>query len=60
MSNTVIQLQFLEVEAGEDYLVTIPEDSTAEDMALVIRNELHKGGIILTQCYIDHMFRREN
>lgn len=58
MSNTVIQLEFLRVDEGEDFLVTVPEDSTAEDLAYIIRNTLHEGGIILTNVYIDHILRR--
>ena len=60
MSKTIIQLEFLKVEEGTVYLVTVPEDSTAEDVAYIIRNELHKGGIVLTESYIDHELRRGN
>ena len=56
VSNTVIQLEFLMVDEGETYLVTVPEDSTAEDLALIIRSNLHQGGVILTECYVDHQF----
>lgn len=58
MSKTIIQLEFLKVEEGENYLVTVPEDSNAEDLASIIRNELHQDGIVLTEVYIDHEFRR--
>lgn len=57
VSNTVIQLEFLMVEEGETYLVTVPEDSTAEDMALIIRSNLHQGGVVMTECYVDHEFK---
>lgn len=61
MSKTVIQLEFLKVEEGEDVLLTIPEDSTAEDVAYAIRNFLHENpGTVLTEVYIDHEFKRED
>lgn len=56
VSNTVIQLEFLMVEEGETYLVTVPEDSTAEDVALIVRANLRQGGVVMTECYIDHQF----
>ena len=61
MSKTIIQLEFLKVEEGKDVLLTIPEDSTAEDVAYAIRNFLHENpGTVLTEAYIDHEFRRED
>lgn len=61
MSKTIIQLEFLKVEEGEDVLLTIPEDSAAEDVAYVIRSFLHENpGTVLTDAYIDHEFRRED
>ncbi len=61
MSKTIIQLEFLKVEDGKDVLLTIPEDSTAEDVAYAIRNFLHENpGTVLTEAYIDHEFRKEN
>lgn len=57
MSKTIIQLEFLKVEEGENYLVTVPEDSTAEDLALIIRSNLHQDGVVMTDCYIDHEFK---
>lgn len=59
ISTTLIQLEFLKVEEGETYLVTIPTDSTAEDLAMTIRSELHKGGVTMTECYIDHLFEQK-
>ena len=56
VTNTVVQLEFLRVEEGDTYLITVPEDSTANDLALIIRSELHQGGIVMTECYIDHQF----
>ena len=61
MSKTVIRLEFLKVGDGEDVLLTIPEDSTAEDVAYAIRNFLHENpDTVLTEVYIDHEFRRED
>lgn len=60
ISNTVIQLEFLNVETGDQSLITIPEDSNAEDLAHIIRDELHAGGVILTEIYIDHEFKKED
>lgn len=57
VSNTVIQLEFLKIEEGETYLVTVPEDSDAEDIALIIRANLHQGGIVMNEIYIDHEFK---
>ena len=61
ISKTVIQISFLNVEEGEDTLVTVPEDSSAEDMAYIIRDFLHQNaGHVLTEVFIDHEFRKEN
>lgn len=57
---TVIELEFLKVEEGQEYILPVPEDSSAEDLAYLIRSELHQGGIILSNVYIDHEFREEN
>lgn len=54
---TIIELEFLKVEEGETYIVKVPEDNDTEDMAYIIRSELHKGGVVLTECYIDHEFK---
>ena len=60
MSNTAIQLEFLKVEEGDTVLLTIPEDSTAEDVAYIIRDYLHENpGTVLTEVYIDHSFHRK-
>lgn len=56
---TAIQIEFLEVDPGRDYIVDVPEGSTAEDLAYIIRNELHKDGIIMTNIYIDHIISKE-
>lgn len=57
---TIIQLEFLKVEEGEEVLLTIPEDSTAEDMAYAIRDYIHNNrGTVLSEVYIDHEFTRE-
>lgn len=60
IGKTVIQLEFLKVKEGSTYLVTIPEDTTAQDIAYIIRAQLHNDGIVMTECYIDHEFRRED
>ena len=61
ISNTVIQLEFLKVEEGEDVLLTIPADVTREEFARIIRDYLHENpGTVLTEVYIDHEFRRED
>lgn len=60
MSRTVIQLEFLKVEEGTNYTVPVQENSSASDIATIIRNELHKGGIVMTEVYIDHIFGRED
>ena len=61
ISKTVIQLSFLKVESGEEHIVTVPEDSTAEDLARIIRNTLHLNpGTVLTEVYIDHEFKKED
>ena len=56
---TAIQIEFLEVDPGREYIVDVPEESTAEDLAYIIRNELHKGGTVMTNIYIDHIISRE-
>ena len=56
---TVIELEFLEVDPGTDYIVRVPEESSAEDLAYIIRSELHKEGVIMTNVYIDHIIERE-
>ena len=56
---TVIELEFLDVDPGTDYIVRVPDDSSAEDLACIIRSELHKGGVIMTNVYIDHIIERE-
>ena len=59
ISNTVIQLEFLKVKEGTETLVTVPEDSTAEDLARIIRDTLRiNPGTVLTNTYIDHSFHR--
>ena len=60
ITSTVIQLEFLNVEAGDTTLVTIPTECDREEFAHIIRNYLHGGGVVLTECYIDHEFRKEN
>lgn len=60
MSKTVIQLEFLKVNEGTTYLLTVPEEATAYDLAYIIRYELHKDGVVMTDCHIDHEFRRED
>lgn len=61
MSKTVIQLEFLKVEEGETVLLTIPEDSTAEYVAYILRVYLHNHpGTVLTDVYIDHEFKKED
>ena len=55
---TAIQIEFLEVDSGTEYLVDVPADSTAEDLAYIIRSEIHKGGIVLTHIYIDHIISK--
>ena len=54
IANTVIQLEFLKVEEGETTLVTIPAECDREEFARIIRQYLHAGGVVLTDCYIDH------
>ena len=56
---TVIQLEFLKVESGEEYTITIPEGWDTEEMAYAIRSELHKDGTIMTDVYIDHIISKE-
>jgi hypothetical protein len=56
---TIIQVEFLKIEQGETYIVNVPATDTAEDLAYTIRNELHKGGIVLVNIYIDHVFSIE-
>ena len=55
--DTVIQLEVLNVEAGETTLVTVPAECDREEFARIIRNKLHEGGFVLTECYIDHEFK---
>lgn len=59
ITDTVIQLEFLKVEEGETTLVTIPAECDRDEFARIIRNYLHDDGVVLTECYIDHEFRRE-
>ena len=54
--STVIQLEFL-VPDGKKFLVTIPKDYDAEDLARVIRANLHERGVVLNDVYIDHEFK---
>lgn len=56
---TVIELEFLEVDPGTDYVVRVPDNSSAEDLACIIRSELNNGGVILTNVYIDHIIAYE-
>ena len=59
IGKTVIQLSFLNAVEGKDTLVTVPEDSSAEDMAYIIRDFLHQhSGHVLTEVYIDHEFKK--
>ena len=60
MNKTAVQLEFLKVEEGITYLVTIPADCTAEELARFIRGELHRDGIVMTECHIDHEFAKED
>lgn len=60
VTKTIVQLQFIRVDEGDEYLITMPEDSTALDLAYIIRAELHQGGVVMTDCHIDHEFRRED
>lgn len=57
--NTVIQLEFLGPD-GKEFLVTVPTDYDAEDLARVIRSHLHKLGVVLNDVYIDHEFKKED
>ena len=54
--STVIQLEFLGPD-GKEFLVTIPKDYDAEDLARVIRAHLHERGVVLNDVYIDHEFK---
>lgn len=56
--DTCIQLQFLGPD-GKPFLVTVPADSDAEDLALIIRNYLRERGVVLDTIHIDHEIRRE-
>ena len=60
VTKTIVQLQFIRVDEGDEYLITMPEDSTALDLAYIIRTELHQGGVILSEVYIDHEFKKED
>lgn len=60
IANTVIQLEFLKVEEGKTNLVTIPAECDREEFARIIRDYLHDGRTVLTDCYIDHEFIRED
>ena len=57
--STVIQLEFLKVEEGQTFLVTIPAECDREEFARVLRYFLHQDGIVLTDTHIDHEFRKE-
>lgn len=57
VTDTVIQLEFLNVEAGDTTLLTIPSECDREEFARIIRDKLHDGGVVLTDCYIDHEFK---
>lgn len=59
IANTVIQLEFLKVEEGKTNLVTIPAECDREEFARIIRQYLHAGSVVLTDCYIDHEFIME-
>lgn len=59
ITNTVIQLEFLKVDEGETSLVTIPAECDREEFARIIRQYLHAGSVVLTDCYIDHEFIME-
>lgn len=41
VTNTVIQLEFLNINAGDTTLVTIPAECDREEFAYIIRNKLH-------------------
>lgn len=58
ITSTVIQLEFLKVEEGKEFLVTIPAECDREEFAHIIRNYLHDGRTVLTECHIDHGFNQ--
>lgn len=57
---TVIQLEFLKVKEGEEFLITLPEDCDCEEFARIIRANLRNDGVVLTNAYIDHEFVRKD
>lgn len=54
---TAIQLEFLKVEEGETFLVTIPCECDREEFARIIREYLRDGKTVMTNTYIDHEFK---
>ena len=57
---TVIQLEFLKVKKGEEFLVTIPEECDRDEFAAIIRDNLLDDGVVMTNAYIDHEFVRKD
>ena len=54
-----IQLEFFSKKSNDYILVNVPEDSTAEDLAHIIRDRMHTYRDTLSEVYIDHIVRRK-
>ena len=54
---TIINLEFLDIKSGRTLTVNVPNGTSAEEFAQIIRTTLHeRESRILNEVYIDHEF----